>query len=527
MEKSETSFNKKIVIFLPISVPGSGKSFLMSHFKAQLKEKHNGELHVISSDVLRKNLMDEVSAKEPNLSKDELFSKTSKRAIHHFNEELIKLLKRISQNSTNDLNFLFIDKNNLPNALPKVLENLEDRCSSLFDQWRFVALFPESFKPHLVFHKLKYPFSLNFMMNCLQRVQSRKESHETLNGQGYKSANILFSFINAYRNFFLDSEFVIKEFQMHSAIKMPMTLENKETDEQFDQEFIELFNEIIRENNPRFDTEKNKEKIEKFLDVFEAKNFVFKQVSLENIKVFLNNLIDHCYSLFEKNKNNLKQKINMEEEKTEKNFIAMPNKTPLYLSIEIIDQKYAQNTIENFIFSTLKWYIMKNPADKFIENDLKNFQKYYQYPKGFHITTLFIGGDKKKLQSEYFKSFKEGISLNIEIEAIVYVPEKIICGICFFAENNIQIENAFPHLTMMFGSWRPKNSNDVLEALFNNRKSPLYGMHSQSYFRNQKSIELFIPELAVNLGKKTEKVPLYVLKEEKILMFEGKTKYEY
>lgn len=525
MEKSETSFNKRIVVFLPISVPGSGKSYLMSHFKAQLKEKYNGELHVISSDVLRKNLMDAALAREPTLSKDELFSKTSKRALHHFNEELIKLLKTISQNGSKELNFLFIDKNNLPNALPKVLENLEDKCSSLFDQWRFVALYPESFKPHFVSNKLKYPFSLNFMMNCLQRVQSRKECHETLNGQGYKSANILFSFINAYRNFSLDSQYIINEYHMHSAIKMPMTLENKESNEQFDQELIDLFNEIIREDNPRFDTEKNKQKVEKFLEVFEAKNIVFQQVSLENIKIFLEGLVDHCYDLFEK-KINLKEKINFEEEKIEKTSIA-PVPTPQYLSISATNQKYAQNTIEDFILSTLKSYILKNPAAKIVEDDLKNFQKCYQFPKILHVTTLYIGGDKKKLQTENFKLFKEGVIFNIEIEAIVYVPERIICGICFFDEKNIKIENHFPHLTMMTSLWKPKNSNDVLQALFNNHKSPLCGMHSQTYFRDQKTIEIFIPELVVNLGRKTEKVSAYVLKGEKSLILEGETKYEY
>lgn len=528
MEKSYPPETKKIVIFLPISIPGSGKSFLMNHFKAQLNDQHKGKLHVISSDVLRKQLMDELSSKEPSLPLEELFSKTSKRAIHHFNEELAKLLKRIAKEDNQEISYLFIDKNNLPNAIPKILDTLQERCSSSFDQWRFVGLYPDSYQQHRVSNKIVYPFSLNFMMNCLERVQNRKGTHETLNSQGYKSANILFSFINGFRNIQLDDESIAKEFKIHLAIKMPMTLENLETDSQFDKETIESFNEVIKEDNQRFDTERNIDNVNNFLTLIQSKKMAFQQVSLENIKGFFENVIESCNRLFkfskEKNKNHNPK---IEEENKEHDDDKIPAKLPLYLSIMSNDENKTKDLVYNYILSSLKWYIGKHPENKFLQGELKYFDQNFRFPNSLHVTTLFLGGDRKKATTQNFKDFKEGVPHNIEIEAIVYVPQKIVCGICFFDEKIVKIENKYPHMTMMIGKWSPKNSNDILTTLFTNNKSSLKDQYSQDYFKKQESIDICIADISVNLGNRIDKTTAYVLRENKTLTIEARTKNFY
>ena len=521
-----SSDTKKIVIFLPISVPGSGKSFLMSHFKVLLQEKHQSELYVISSDVLRKQLMDELSSKDPSIPKEELFPMTSKRSIHHYNEELAKLLKKISKDDK-ELSFLFIDKNHLPPALPKVLDHLNDKCSSLFTHWRFIGLYPDSYESHQVSNKLIYPFSLNFMLNCLDRVQSRKDTHETLNGQGYKSANILFSFINGYRNIELNDKSIKHDFQMHLGVKMPMTLENKETMSLFDAEIIEAFNNLIKDDNPRFDSEKNKEKVNKFLEILESKHYTYMQVSIDNIKVFLNELIDICYGLFKEQPNKLKNDKKMVfEEKKEKIYIEKPAKIPFYIGIFAKDQQIARKNISEYILSNLGWYFNKNPTNETIKSDLKLFEKIYRSPDSIHVTTLFIGNDKSNVTSDIYKEFTQNIAFNIEVEAIVYVPQKLICGICFFDEKAINIENNHPHLTMMIAEWPAKNSNNVLNAIFMDKNSPLFNKHSQEHFRSQESVDICIPDLLIEgIGKKNEKQTIYIIREGKILSIEAITKY--
>ena len=50
----------------------------------------------------------------------------------------------------------------------------------------------------------------------------------------------------------------------------------------------------------------------------------------------------------------------------------------------------------------------------------------------------------------------------MEIRAIVYIPDKIVVGICF---PECEIDNEFPHLTMMVSNgWKPVDSNAVIKA---------------------------------------------------------------
>ena len=50
----------------------------------------------------------------------------------------------------------------------------------------------------------------------------------------------------------------------------------------------------------------------------------------------------------------------------------------------------------------------------------------------------------------------------MEIRAVIYVPDKIVTGICF---PECEIENEFPHMTLMVSSgWAPKLSNDIIKA---------------------------------------------------------------
>ena len=86
----------------------------------------------------------------------------------------------------------------------------------------------------------------------------------------------------------------------------------------------------------------------------------------------------------------------------------------------------------------------------------------WKFPASHHITTMFIGGNKKKLASDQFKFFEEDIPVSVDIRAVVYVPDSIVVGVAF---PKIACENEFPHMTMMVSnSWKPMDSNAVLQA---------------------------------------------------------------
>ena len=55
----------------------------------------------------------------------------------------------------------------------------------------------------------------------------------------------------------------------------------------------------------------------------------------------------------------------------------------------------------------------------------------WKMPQDYHITQLFIGGNKTALNKPIFKNYKEGKSCDIQIKAVIYAPKKILTAICF------------------------------------------------------------------------------------------------
>ena len=86
----------------------------------------------------------------------------------------------------------------------------------------------------------------------------------------------------------------------------------------------------------------------------------------------------------------------------------------------------------------------------------------WKHPNSYHVTSLFIAGNKQKLRQPQFEFHQEGKAVPIEIRAIIYVPGQLVAGICF---PECDIENEFPHMTLMVSQgWAPVASNAVIQA---------------------------------------------------------------
>ena len=86
----------------------------------------------------------------------------------------------------------------------------------------------------------------------------------------------------------------------------------------------------------------------------------------------------------------------------------------------------------------------------------------WKFPSSFHVTTLYVGGDKDKMSLPQAEHHLEGKDVTVEIRAIIYIPGKLVAGITF---PDSEIENEFPHMTLMVSQgWAPKLSNDVIQA---------------------------------------------------------------
>jgi hypothetical protein len=86
----------------------------------------------------------------------------------------------------------------------------------------------------------------------------------------------------------------------------------------------------------------------------------------------------------------------------------------------------------------------------------------YKKPSDFHVTCLFIGGKSEMIDHPIMENFTEGKDIDIEITGLLIVPGKVVVGLVY--TRGVDIENKYPHMTLMLGSYQAKNSNDALEA---------------------------------------------------------------
>jgi hypothetical protein len=99
-----------------------------------------------------------------------------------------------------------------------------------------------------------------------------------------------------------------------------------------------------------------------------------------------------------------------------------------------------------------------------VKNDLDKFDNYLRNPQSCHITSFYAGG--KKSNDVCLTEFEEGLLMEIEVKAILYVPGRIASGVCFPDPQRLRVKNQCPHLTLKVGSWAPVQSNSLLEAVF-------------------------------------------------------------
>jgi len=97
---------------------------------------------------------------------------------------------------------VILDKNHPPNALNSTYDRICEICCDSKINLEFILLTQKSDPYTLDSHT--YPFSFEFMLACLKRVDSRK-THLTLPGGSLKSTEIVFSFINFFRDFDIQS----------------------------------------------------------------------------------------------------------------------------------------------------------------------------------------------------------------------------------------------------------------------------------------------------------------------------------
>lgn len=87
-------------------------------------------------------------------------------------------------------------------------------------------------------------------------------------------------------------------------------------------------------------------------------------------------------------------------------------------------------------------------------------------------------------ESEIYQNFEKNVAIDIEICALVIVPDKIVTAICFPDQNQQKISNACPHITLAINEWEPSQSNVLLEKSCLKEKDA-FGLNYKSLKRGE------------------------------------------
>jgi hypothetical protein len=167
--------------------------------------------------------------------------------------------------------------------------------------------------------------------------------------------------------------------------------------------------------------------------------------------------------------------IQEKEEKEEKLFlknqeeINYKEKIPIYLSIET-DSNKIRNLILDFILDNLNILSIEYPYNFQIKRDIDDLSstidKKFHEPNSWHVTTYYIGQEKNRLDSPFYKNFIEDIKVDLNLFSFAYIPGNLIASPIF--TDFTLIANPIPHMTLMLGEKaNAVDSNFLLKSVFN------------------------------------------------------------
>ena len=317
LEKGKTYF------FICYALVCGGKSTFFEQILSQTNTEENKSkynIKMVSSDEIRANLSKEMQKKNPNMTFKQCFDKLGKETAREFD---IQIKKAIDSTDKSKISIILVDKN-YPQGIDGFLKKF---CRNKYTQF-FIVFIPNISKP-IDISNLKFPFSLNYFIQCYLRLKNR-HGHEVLNGEDEESKLVYISFFKLFQNFDFyknikgnkfedkknkdEDESTVKKrersrdkyyenkknkFNFNDNVyiqKINFTDESKEMDA--DEDTKKLFNDVVAKIKA-FDMKDLKEKYLKIIDNFftkldekyDGKNFFedTREKIKEQVKDFLNN----------------------------------------------------------------------------------------------------------------------------------------------------------------------------------------------------------------------------------------------
>ena len=495
--KNINNSSSKIVILIPITLPGSGKTELIAYLKNSTS-KYGIYFDFISSDDIRKKEIEIYMKKIPGMTEREAFNRSRNFYNKSFQEEIETKFKTVYLNNKIKNCILFIDKNHPPNAINKTIEPIKKIMSDFTNidkQVSFVALVPECINNFILGNGHALPFSLSYLIQCYIRVRNRT-NHPLMN-QNRKDLLLFLmgSFIKNFIGVSLDSSKLMDLYSIDQTFKLPFT--DELDDSQFPEDILvpsgffigTLIDSKYDASVTTSDSENFENKINKYffnIDTkiaYDNKNEIRYKVK-KNIFYPTRELISCKIDLMMKNFfPNINNEIFTVEENENKNSLnEIKLKNFIYIAIIFMGDKTCFK-IKPKIYKSLKLILQKFP-DLNSEEEKKEIKdlisatqiiKSIDLPKGWnfphkmrgncwHITTLYRGNKsfEEVEKNLAYQQYAENKKVFVSVIGLVYVPEGIMCLLIKLNDGIICSVN-FPHMTIMRNKYPPKYSNTVIK----------------------------------------------------------------
>ena len=182
----------KIYFFICYALVCGGKTtFFKQILSKASKEENKYNVKVVSSDKIRADLSQKMQKQNLTMTFKQCFDKTGKLTAKVFDK---KIQNAIDSKKNDKINIILVDKN-FPQGIDRFLKLF---CKDKLTQY-FIVFIPKIKRP-LEIDNLRFPFSLNYFIQCFLRLKNRHD-HEVLNGNDEQSKLVYISFLKLFQNF--------------------------------------------------------------------------------------------------------------------------------------------------------------------------------------------------------------------------------------------------------------------------------------------------------------------------------------
>ena len=246
--------------FICFALVCGGKSTFFEQIISQTSSEQNKDkynIQIVSSDKIREDLSLQMQKKNPNMTFKQCFDKVGKETAKKFDSQI---RAAINQKKEDKINIILVDKN-YPQGIGKFLKSF---CKDLSSQ--FFLVFIPTIKKQIDINGLKFPYSLNYFIQCYLRLKNR-HGHEVLNGEDESSKSVYLSFFKLFQNFDFYVKINSDKQYENNVFLQTINFTDESKDIEVDKDTEIFFDNVIK-NMKAFDMENIKDNYEKDINAY-------------------------------------------------------------------------------------------------------------------------------------------------------------------------------------------------------------------------------------------------------------------